>query len=215
MVYIFHGENLQQSREAFNNFLDSKKNIEISRLDNKSIDLDKINNFLQGSSLFETQKILAISNLFSIPKINLDKLIKILHTSSDIDIVIWQDKKLSATQLKTFSPAKIEYFHLDNRIFLCINSIKPNNYNYFHQIYQEILKNELYDLFLYLLKTILRKQIQTFSKFNSEKLKQAYIKLIELEYHTKTGKISSPKEIILEKIIYDLVTTTKVVYNNI
>lgn len=204
MIYIFHGDDSQKSRQSFNNQLNSYTNTDILRLDNKTIDLDQINNFLHGGSLFTIQKALSITNFFSISKPILDKLVKIIDTASDCDVVIWQDKGLNATQLKTFPKAKTEGFRLNNKLFSCLNSIRPKNISTFISLYDSVIKDGLYDLFLYMLKNQLRKQLSTFSNFDKNLVKKTYLQLIELDYQNKSGQLTIPKELALERTIINL-----------
>ena len=204
MIYIFHGDNQLNSRQAINTLLDSKKDFDILRLDVKDIDLDKINGFINSQSLFSSQKIIAFFNLFSVPKANLDKIIKIINNSNTIDVAIWQDKKLTPTQIKIFPKAKIDFFSLDKKLFACLNNIYPKNLTKFLSLYHQVLDQEPFELFLFWVKNTLRKQLTGFSKFPPESLKNAYLQTIELDYQSKTGQLSIPKELALERIFISL-----------
>ena len=89
MIYIFHGDDQYASRSAFNQQLDQQLNKDILRLDSKTTNLDSVNNFLNSSSLFASQKVLVITNLFSIPKTILDKIVKLINDDTQNDIYIW------------------------------------------------------------------------------------------------------------------------------
>lgn len=206
MIYIFHGDDQSKSRQAFNQQLASYSTSDILRLDSKSIDLDQINNFLNGASLFAIEKTLSISNFFSISKPILDKLIKIINNSDPVNnIVLWQDKGLNVTQTKTFPKAKIEAFRLNNKLFACLNSIRPKNISGFVPLFNETIKEGLYDLFLYMLKNQLRKQLITFSKFDKKLTCKTYLQLIELDYQNKSGQLTIPKELALQRTIINLI----------
>ncbi len=204
MVYIFHGDNQLDSRTALNSFLDSKKDFDILRLDAKEINLDQINGFLNSQSLFSSQKIIVFLNFFSIPKANLDKIFKLLKTNNVIDIVIWQDKKLNPTQLKNFPESKVQLFNLDKKMFACLNNIYPQNIKKFLPLYHQVLQQEPFELFLFWVKLTLRKQLTGFSRFTPDHLKNAYLQTIELDYQSKTGQLSIPKEMALERIFINL-----------
>lgn len=204
MYYIFHGDNQLTSRSALNSFLDKKINFDILRLDVKEIDLDKINGFINSQSLFSPQKIIVFFNFFSIPKAILDKLIKIIKSNSDFDVVIWQDKKLTPSQLKSFPKANVEVFSLDKKMFACVNNIYPKNLSKFLPLYHQVLEQEPFELFLFWAKMTLRRQLTGFSKFPQETLKNAYIQIIELDYQSKTGQLSIPKELAFERILINL-----------
>jgi len=204
MQYIFHGDDYATSRSEFNQHLDNNPKTDILRIDSKQIDLDKINNFLNGPSLFGDKKILAVSNFFSIPKATLDKLFAIIKITST-DIIIWQDKTLTPIQLKTFPKAVIRLSKLDNKLFQCLNAIKPSNLKKFLETYEKVDKNSMYDLFLYLIKNNIRKQLIGPSNFNPQNLKAAYLQLIELDFQNKNGQLTIPKEIALERIMINLI----------
>ncbi len=204
MINIFHGDDQLKSRSAVNSFLDSKTNFDILRLDIKDIDLDQINGFINSQSLFSIPKIIVFFNFFSISKPILDKILKIIKSHDSFDIIIWQDKTLTATQLKTFPQAKSETFPLDKKLFRCINSLAPKNTAKFIPLYHQVLDQEPFELFLFWLKFNLRKQLMSFSKFSPESLKTAYLQMIELDYQSKTGQLAISKDIALERILLNL-----------
>jgi hypothetical protein len=204
MIYIFHGDNQLESRKSFSSFLDQNKDTDILRLDSKNIDIDKINLFLQESSLFGNKKVLSLSNLFSVNKSILEKINKLINQSQKVGVVIWQNKTLNLTQLKTFKNAQVKNFPLNNKLFACLNSIKPKNLTTVIPLYHQVIKLGLYDLFLYFLKNNFRKQLTSYSKFDQQVAKRFYLQLIELDFRNKTGELSIPKELALERILTNL-----------
>lgn len=204
MIYIFHGDNQLESRRSFSDFLDQNKNVDILRLDSKNITVDQVNLFLQESSLFNNKKILSISNLFSANKLILDQINKLINQIENIDVVIWQDKTLTPTQLKTFKTAQVKNFPLDNKLFSCLNSIKPKNITKVIPLYHQVIDLGLYDLFLYFLKNNFRKQLTSYPKFDLQTTKRIYLQLIELDFKNKTGELTIPKELALERILVNL-----------
>ena len=204
MIYIFHGDNQFESRKALNDYLDQFKNANILRLDSKTIDLEKINLFLQESSLFNENKILNLNNLFSVNKAILDKVNKLLNQNGNLEIVIWQDKTLTTTQIKSFKNPQVKSFSLDNKLFACLNSIRPKNIRQVIPLYHQVIEMGLYDLFLYFLKNNFRKQLTSYSKFDQPTAKRIYLQLIELDFKNKIGDLSIPKELALERILTNL-----------
>jgi hypothetical protein len=204
MIYIFHGDNQLESRKAFSDHLDQIKDADIFRLDSKNIDVDKVNLFLQESSLFNTKKVLSISNLFSTNKAIINQINKLINQIETIDVVIWQDKTLTPTQLKTFKNSQVKIFPLDNKLFTCLNAIKPKNITKVIPLYHQVLDLGLYDLFLYFLKNNFRKQLTSYPKFDQQTTKRIYLQLIELDFKNKTGELSIPKELALERILTNL-----------
>ena len=204
MIYIFHGDNQLESRKAFSNHLDQIKNADIFRLDSKNIDIDRVNLFLQESSLFNTKKILSVSNLFSTNKSILDQINKLINQIENIDVLIWQDKTLTPVQLKTFKNPQVKNFPLDNKLFTCLNSIKPKNITRIIPLYHQIIELGLYDLFLYFLKNNFRKQLTSYPKFDQPTTKRFYLQLIDLDFKNKTGELTIPKELALERMLTNL-----------
>ena len=204
MIHIFHGDDQFASRNALNTFLDQKKDYDIFRINAKEVNLDKINGFVNSRSLFSSQKIIVFLNFFSILKTNFDKIIKILKTNKSIEVVIWQDKKITPTQLKNFPQAKIQLFPLNKKLFTCLNSLYPSNLSKFLTLYHQVIEQEPFELFLFWVKFNLRKQLTGYSKFPAEKLKNAYLQTIELDFQSKTGQLSISKEIALERIFINL-----------
>ncbi|MDD4027371.1 MAG: hypothetical protein PHO75_04265 [Candidatus Shapirobacteria bacterium] len=204
MIYIFHGDNQLESRKAFSDHLDQIKDADILRLDSKNIEVDKVNLFLQESSLFNIKKVLSISNLFSTNKAIIDQINKLINQIETIDVVIWQDKTLSPTQLKIFKNSQVKIFPLDNKLFACLNAIKPKNLIKIIPLYHQVLDLGLYDLFLYFLKNNFRKQLTSYPKFDQQIVKRFYLQLIELDFKNKTGELSIPKELALERILTNL-----------
>jgi len=204
MIYIFHGDNQLESRKAFSDFMDQNNDTDILRLDSKNIEFDKVNLFLQESSLFNTKKILSVSNLFSTNKSILDQINKLINQIENIDVVIWQDKTLTPIQLKTFKNAQVKNFPLDNKLFICLNSIKPKNISRVIPLYHQVIELGLYDLFLYFLKNNFRKQLTSYPKFDQLTTKRFYLQLIDLDFKNKTGELTIPKELALERMLTNL-----------
>ena len=125
-------------------------------------------------------------------------------SNKNFDIYIWQDKTLTPSQLKTFSQTKIEIFPIDKKIFKCLNNLYPKNIPKFIPLYHQVLETEPFELFLFWIKFNLRKQLVGYSKFPVNKLKSAYLQIIELDYQSKTGQLTIPKEIALERILLNL-----------
>ena len=204
MIYIFHGDDQFASRTEFNSSLDKNIDTDILRLDSKNINPDMVNGFLNSQSLFTPKKILAITNFFSVSKPILDKIVKIIKDNNSIDVLIWQDKSLNPTQTKIFPQAKINNFPLDKIIFSCLNQIRPKNLIRFMTLFKKVIIKEPFELFLFFIRNNLRKQLTGYSAFDRKVLQKTYLQLIELDFQNKTGQLSIPKEIALERILLNL-----------
>jgi len=205
MILIFHGDNPQASLTATDTYINSKADSLIYRIDNKDIDPNNLNLILNSTSLLgEENKIIILSNFFSCSKPIFDKTSLLLKQSS-CEIIIWQDKLLTATQLKTFPQAKVNTYKADNHLYLCLNSVIPKNIKAFTTNYQKVISQNLFDLFLYMLNGNFRRQLGTYSKFSPSSLKTAYLQTIEVEYLYKSGQLTLPKDIALQRIILNLI----------
>lgn len=205
MILIFHGDNPEASLTAVDSYINAKPNPLIYRFDHKDIDYFNLNLILNSTSLLgEDNKIVILTNFFSCSKPVFDKISTLLKNST-CEIVIWQDKLLTATQLKPFSQAKVNTYKADNHLYLCLNSVLPKNIKAFATNYQKMLKQNMFDLFLYMLKGNFRRQLSTYSKFPQASLKTAYLQTIEMEHLYKSGQLTLPKDIALERIILNLI----------
>jgi len=202
MITIFHGDNVQDSRHGLSQLLD-QNHPELLRVEVKQIDLNQINLFLNSASLLNLSKTLFINNFFSANKSIIDKLAP-LFNSTNSHIIIWQEKALTATQLKIFPQAKVNNFPLDNQIYACLNQIKPHNLSRFLLVFEQNINHGLVDLMLYLIKGNLRKQLQGYSRFDQSIVKKAYLDLIEADYFNKTGQLSVPLPVAIQRIMAKL-----------
>ena len=206
MIFIFHGDDQYQSLQAFQAKTEEYKNFEQLRFDNKTIDFEKLNQFVNSGSLFGNDKVLILDNPYSLIKSNLDKLIKIILGNKDVDIIIWQERSLKPAENSIFTGAKIQKFPLDKKLFACLNSLKPGNIHNFCSLYQETVLQEPFELFFFWLKNNIRKNLGTYSKFPEDKLKNTYLQLIEMEYQYKNGLLYQPKESACLNILVDLMS---------
>lgn len=204
MIIVFHGDDNAASRQALNLYLEKQSDSDILRTDSKGLDLNQVLSFISTTSFIRPQKILVVSNFFSLPKASLDKILKSVGQEQNTSLAIWQDKALTATQLRQLPQAQTNLFRHDNQLYLCLNLIKPGNIARVAPLYRQLCQKDLFDLFLYLLKGSLRRQLQTNPKFNPPHLKKCYLKLIELEYLYKSGKLTTPKDIALETVLIEL-----------
>lgn len=206
MIFIFHGDDQYQSLQAFQLKTEDYKNFEQLRFDNKTIDFEKLNQFVNSQSLFGSNKVLILDNPYSLVKANLDKLQKIIQNNKDVDIIIWQERSLKPTENSIFGKATVTKFPLDKKLFACLNALKPGNIHSFCSLYQQTILQEPFELFFFWLKNNIHKNLTTYSKFPEDKLKNTYLQLIEMEYQYKTGQLFQPKESACLNILVDLMS---------
>jgi len=206
MIFIFHGDDQYKSQQAYQAKLAEYQNFEQLHFDHKSIDFEKLNQFINSGSLFGNDKLLILDNPFSLVKISLDKLQKIIQNNHDVDIVIWQERPLKPTENNIFGKATVFKFPLDKKLFATLNALRPGNIHSFCGLYQETISQEPFELFFFWLKNNIRKNLTTYSKFPNDRLKNTYLKLIEMEYQYKNGLLMQPKESACLNILVDLMS---------
>lgn len=192
MITIFHGDNYSQSRDAVNNYLNDYSG-EVFRLDAKSLNINSLANLLTGTSMFGDQKTILISGFFSLPALSQKKYIALIN-SSNYPLILWADKKLSPTQLKNFQKPKINDFPLSRQMFSFIYGLRPKNTKDFSKKFDQITKNEPFELFFYLLK----------KQFRTQNTK-IYLQLIDLEFQIKSGQINQNKELALKNLLVNFI----------
>ena len=196
MIVIFHGENISLSKTKLQEVLFNKETVWI---EGNNIKVDTVSNLFGEEDLFGRTKTIVISNYFNISASVLSSINKlIINKSRKGDIYIWQNKRLNTNQIKTFPNASIQYFKKTNSIYSCLHSIKTGNANQFVNLYQRVLEDNLFDLFLYLVKKELRK------KTGDLRYKKTYLNLIELDLLNKSGKLTIKKETALKRTLLPL-----------
>lgn len=129
-MIILHGEDTVKSyaRLAILTQELKSRNVEIIIQDASDIDITYLRQEMGSKSLFENQKCFVIKNLLGGAKSkNKDGLIAIIKQNQDHEIILWENKALTATALKSFPSAKLENFAMSPIIFKFLDSLRPNN----------------------------------------------------------------------------------------
>lgn len=205
MITIFHGTDTFKSRQALNQAIKQINSPDFLKLDQKKINLETIQNFLNTQSLLSQPKVILLNNFFSLHPATRTKIATIINQTQH-QVFIWQNKKLNASQTKIFPDSKNFQSNLSSILWTCLNAFKPKSLKSFLPLYQKLLQTEPYDLFLYLLKNKVRKELSSYSAFPTPKLKKFYLKLIKLDYQNKTGQLTDPKEQVLERLFINVLS---------
>lgn len=131
LFHILHGENLEKSRKRLGEIIDAARNKKtpVIRFEAKKLNLAALEETLGSDSLFEASKCIVIEELHSLPRSkNKNLLIKTLAAvdSENMEIVLWEKRKLTATMLKIFPAANVEYFRLSKALFSWLESFGGN-----------------------------------------------------------------------------------------
>lgn len=220
MIILLHGDNIEASRNEFNRLRETKK--EIRELDGKSVDQTVLTQALESSSLFGGGTIVFISNLFSkIAKKTklITSLAKIL-AAAESDVVLWEEKELSAATIKNLGKAEIKLFKLPKLLFEFLDAIGHDAL----PLYEKVIQTEPPELVFYMITTRVRQLIQIkdgvapegmhgwqisrltrqTNRVTIDRLRSMYKKLLDMEFSLKNG--SSPFTIVqlTEQFLIDL-----------
>ncbi len=129
-MIILHGEdaNKSYSRLIVLSGELRLKQFEIISEDAQEVDVTHLRQEIGSSGLFGSLKCFIVKNLLSCTKSkNKDKLIEVLNQETNHEIILWENKGLTATALKKFPQAKVEVFPISPVIFKFLDSLRPDN----------------------------------------------------------------------------------------
>jgi hypothetical protein len=129
MITILHGEQHVRSRASLTTQLERARTQgkQVTRLEPKQLDEKSLSVALQTQSLFGEERVIVIEELHSLPKSKKkDALLQALAAegkNAELDIILWEKKQLTATELKVFPAAKSEVFPLAKVMFTWLGSL--------------------------------------------------------------------------------------------
>ncbi|HCQ31063.1 TPA: hypothetical protein DIU27_01600 [Candidatus Collierbacteria bacterium] len=129
-MLIIHGEDTTSSYKRLSEIIDSfKKNqIEVVIKDATELDSTTLRQESQPTNLFGYSKCLIIKNLLTGNKAKQkETLIDIVSKTQDVEMVLFETKKIPISTLKPFSKAKIESFDINPVIFKFVDMLRPGN----------------------------------------------------------------------------------------
>ncbi|AKM81554.1 MAG: hypothetical protein UT13_C0001G0594 [Candidatus Pacebacteria bacterium GW2011_GWF2_38_9] len=132
MLKIIHGENLVASRKKLTELIDEakKKNQEVSSLEAEKLDRAKLEAALLSESLFGNEKLLIIESLYSLPKSKKKDEFIDLISSASIELILWEKKLLTKTNLKKFGNDFENYeFKVSSKLWTFLDQLSANKNN--------------------------------------------------------------------------------------
>lgn len=133
MFIILHGEHHVKSRAMLNQILDQARNGQktITHLEAKQLDQAALTQAVHGQSLFGEERVIVIEELHSLPKSKKrDALLELLlavQADTEITVLLWEKKQLTATELKMLSSAKVHVFPLAKTMFTWLGTLSGNS----------------------------------------------------------------------------------------
>lgn len=211
MLTILHGDDITSSRKYY---IDERQKVEAPIiLFGDDLEMGRLAQVFQSSSLFDmTQKNVFIENFFQ-KKENKEFIPYLQAQLKKSNLLIWESKELSKTQISLFKNANIKHFFLPKALFAFLNELKPNNskkmIGFFHKTL-ESLECELiffmiirqFRLFLAIQEKSLENQIDEIKRmapwqksrlgsqaklFSKDELKEIFGKVLEIEISQKSG----------------------------
>lgn len=129
-MLIIHGDDTVTARNHLNDELEKAKfsSAGVSRFDARDLDLTKLTQILEGLTLFGLQPTIVVEGLFSLPKSkNKDLLIEFLTKYQRRQIILFENKALTATTLKPFKQAEVSGHKPAAIIFNFLDSLEPGS----------------------------------------------------------------------------------------
>lgn len=226
MKLLLHGDNQVQSRQHLSQLITSlkSKGAEIVRLDGLKLSLEDLIQATESQSLFGQTKAVVIERLFANPSKNLLK-----HSCSQLSgdlpsshhYFIWENKRLTPSQIKKVSRFDSKEFKAPALIFKLLDSLPSSPPAQVLHLYRQALSQSSSELIHYLLvqrvrdlltldlnrrlapwqKQRLSNQRQAFSQ---KVLLSLHQKLLELDYKYKTGQLALDLSSELELLLISL-----------
>lgn len=129
-MLIIHGEDTASSYKRLTEIIDSFHNNQIEVVISEATELNPttLRQESESVNLFGNSKCLIIKNLLSGNKVKQKEVyIDILTQAQGTEIVLFETRKISDTDLKSFSKAKIESFNTNPVIFKFLDMFRPGN----------------------------------------------------------------------------------------
>lgn len=136
-MIILHGEHELASRQKLIELTTAAKQAgrQVKWLDGKKLTLADLELATGSDSLFGTPITLVVEQVFAGPKSKRkDELVNWLKnqvptagvvSSNDTEVILWETKTLTATQLKPFATANAQQFKLANAVFSWLDTVSP------------------------------------------------------------------------------------------
>lgn len=200
MITLLHGDNTALSRQS----LPAGK--DFVRLYAADLTHENLTQSLEGQSLFGGQSLVVIEGLLSLrPSKTKDELVAIVSSHPQAEIILWEAKSITATNIKKLGQAKVQEFKIPPLVFKFLDTLS------LHTLH-ESAKQEPAEFIFYLLHRRLAQLIQAkdegrglkgapwqigklksqASKYTLEQLISLQGKLLEIDYLIKSGADDLP-----------------------
>lgn len=214
MIHIFHGEQIEASRQELTTLRAKFTANEAIVLNGKTVSITDLLQATQSDSLFGGRRLVIVENLLSqrFGKKSAEQAAfsqTISQIPAETEVVFWEDKEIGKTILGLYSKqADVALFKPDRHIFAFVESIRPGSFPITKTLFHKCLQREsaefvfsmLIRQFRYLIMvkelgnhltelspwqaTKLAKQAQSFSQ---PQLLSLYEQLLQIDVTMKSG----------------------------
>lgn len=209
MITLIHGDNIDASRNELNACIASHKGKEIRSITGGAISPAMLTQALESSSLFGSQTVVVIEQLFG----KLGRKIKLIESLAKIivhspaEVILWEDKELSPTVIKSLGSATVKLFKTPVIVFQLLDGLRPQDAKKLILLYQRVLESQVAEITYALLVRRVRQLIQCKDGvtpdglapwqatrltaqarlFTMDKLVDMHTKLLTMDISIKTG----------------------------
>lgn len=229
MITLLHGDHIEVSRAELNRLKQQAQGRELRNVDGRSIDPALLVQLVESLSLFGTETLIVIEQLFGklgrqTNKINqyADILVK---AGENHDIILWENKELTPTVVKQLGArVTVRLFKLPVLIFQFLDTIRPGNRTFLLSTFMKLMDVEAPELVFSMCVKRVRQLVSIRSgsspeglagwqvsrltsqakSFTMDELVNLYEKLGDAEYALKSGSSPFPFRMALEQIFLTL-----------
>lgn len=148
MIYLLHGESTVASRTELGQLREKFKNHEVVIFDGKTVTPTQLLQATQSTSLFGTNRLVVVENLFSkrLAKKSTD-IVDFAYVLSQLDtsqeIIFWEEKELGKKMLELL-PAKTDraLFRPDRSLFAFVDGLKPGDGRHMLPLFERTLEKD-------------------------------------------------------------------------
>lgn len=143
-LIILHGDNTVASRSALQHHIANarEKGCEIRHVDAKSLTPAQLGDALGSQELFTSQALIVIEDLFALPKSGRkDELLQIVGTTTQ-QLIVWEKKTLTTTQLKPFTLAQIQVFKTSSAMFAWLDMLGSQDQSKLFALFEKAIVSD-------------------------------------------------------------------------
>lgn len=140
---LLHGDNIDASRAELLRLIAGARGKEVRELNGRSIEQSQLTQALESSSLFGGEIVVVVENLFG----KLGRKVKLieslaailLRSSETTDVILWEDKELGTTVIKSLGKVTVKTFKTPAIIFQLLDGLRPGGARSSTPLFHEVV----------------------------------------------------------------------------